>query len=90
MAKLQLYLKGAFFTEAKIELPDFKQIVDDPIENFEFNCRLREEYVRYQTEAFRINHIRQLLKCNNEFEIILVMSSRIGEPNLIQDAIINF
>jgi len=88
MAKLQLYLKGAHFQESEIELPNNERAIYDPEDNFETNCFIREEYVQYQSKVLKVNFIKQILKCQNEYEIYLVVRSKMGEENLLEDSII--
>ncbi len=86
MAKLLLYLKGDLFQQMDIIFPPFKDIVEDPQENFEFNAKLREEYISYQAKVFKVNFIRQIIKCQHDYQIVLVLRSKIGEENLINDS----
>lgn len=78
MARLQLYLKGTFFQEADIELPNFRQRVEDQEMNFQINCKIREDYIKREAEIMRINYLRQIIKSAYDYEIYFIMDSKIN------------
>lgn len=80
MGKLLLYLKGAFFQEADIELPAFQQLDKNLYKNFELNCELRSEYVKAEATKLKIQYLRQVIKCEYQFEIYLQVESKIEQP----------
>jgi len=86
MATLELHLKGAFFQVMDIELPAFRDLVDNWDENFAMNCQLREDYLKQQIGEMRANYIKQIIKCQHDFEFYLVVRSKMGEENLLTDS----
>jgi hypothetical protein len=67
--KLKLYIRGMFITETEIEPPLRGEL------DFEEYCKLRESFVRYKTEEFRIQYLRQIIKEQHNYEIILSVGS---------------
>lgn len=88
MATLQLYLRNSIFQEMEFDLPEHRDLIDDPAQNFEMNCQLREEFISQKVSEMRALYIRQIIKSQHEYNFVLVVSSKIGEPNLIEDSII--
>ena len=71
-AKLQLYLRGAIFTDFEIDIPNYDYELD-----FEANCKIRTSYVEYEKEKLSILYLRQILKCEKVYQIYLVVGSRV-------------
>jgi len=81
MSKLQLYLRGTIFQELEIKIPPHQSdLVDDPAVNFEMNVELRSEFIKAEALKFKIQYLRQIIKCNYEYEIYLQVESKIDEP----------
>jgi hypothetical protein len=74
---LHLYLKGAFFFEMEIELPEFEEHL-----TFEQNCMVRESFVEYKTGAFKVQYLRQILKCHDDYRIFLVTGSSFNKMQI--------
>ena len=75
---LKLYLRGSHFHETEISMPTFdKQL------SFEENVEIRESYVRHQSEKMRIMYLRQILKCQNDYSIVLFIKSKVNEMEQI-------
>lgn len=73
MAKLSIYLRGVLFDETEIEMP----CNNDEL-SFEDNCKIRELYVNYQIDLFRIKYTRQILKMEKSYKIFLKVDSKIN------------
>ena len=86
MSKLQLYLRGALFQETDIELPEYQQLDENEQKNFELNCQMRIDFVKAESTKLKLQYLRQVLKCNNEFEIYLVTGSKIEQPYFFPDS----
>jgi hypothetical protein len=72
MAKLSIYLRGVIFDETDIEMPcNYDEL------SFEENCKIRESYLNYQIELFKIKYTRQILKMEKKYKIFLKIESKI-------------
>lgn len=71
---LKLYLRGSHLHETEILMPAFDRQL-----SFEENVEIRESYVRHQSEKMRIMYLRQILKCQNDYSIVLFIKSKVNE-----------
>lgn len=67
-AKLILYLYGSFFAEKEITLPTLK--------HFKKNVDIRHDFIKNETTQLKLDNIRQILKCQNNYEIFLIVESK--------------
>lgn len=70
--KLVLYLKGAYYANKVIELSPDNDNLDE-----EQNCSIRESELKSAAEVFRIEHYRQIIKCQYEYDIVAIFESSI-------------
>lgn len=81
MSKLLLYIRGSFFQDREIDIPPHQSdLVNEPAVNFEMNVELRSEFIKAEALKFKIQYLRQIIKCNYEYEIYLQVGSKIDEP----------
>jgi len=80
--KMTLYLNGGFFEDVQIKLPHY-----DPDLSFEENVEIRKAYVDHKAKTFKIMRTKQLLKCQDNFQIHITLQSRLNEMNLSDEEI---
>lgn len=69
--RMLMYLNGLFMFETEGQLPEH-----NPELSFEDNCIIRDQFIVYKKTEFRIMYLKQSLKCNNNYEIYLLIESR--------------
>ena len=75
---LILYLRGSPFEELAFDLPE-EQILDaDPDMNFKLNAQAREIHINSQAALLKLKYTRQIIKCMNEYEIVLHLPSKMN------------
>jgi hypothetical protein len=70
-SELHLYLRGTYFFKNEIELPNYDENLC-----FQNNCLIRESFINYKKGVLRLLYLRQILKCEGDYEIYLVTKSR--------------
>jgi hypothetical protein len=73
--KLILYLNGKPFEKIDIQIPEYEGL------NFEERCKARCEYVDVKKAELRLMFLRQIIKCQFEYFIELVIYSSMGKAS---------
>lgn len=69
---LQLYLNGHYYTSKEIELSD-----DEDEMPRSMSQQIREEELKSAAEVFRIQHYRQIIKCQYNYDITATFKSKL-------------
>jgi hypothetical protein len=72
--RLELYLKGAFMIDKEVIIPEPNKYF-----GFKRRCQLKEANIEAEVVKFKLEYIRQILKAEYEYQIHLILTSRIEQ-----------
>lgn len=82
MARLILYLNGLEFQRMDIELPSYEWTSDDREADFEYNCQVREQYVKSKVEEMKLLYCKQIIHCKNNYAVVFEIESQRAEDSI--------
>lgn len=80
MYKLELHLKNQKFAEKKIHAKELRfDKNEDAEKNFRRKTMYNESFVAQKALDFKMRYMNEIIKCNKEYEIYLIVESKMNE-----------
>lgn len=85
MIELIIYIRGIEFQRKEVEPPFFEDLHDDIDINFQLNCDRRKEFIDHEKYELKMKFIRQIMKVENNYDIILHATSKMNMKEFNED-----